>query len=118
MFRGFTVGKARAKELRLDVSCVLSSSLGLTVVGISLNREWRAGRPSCGRRDGIFIELNIGKPPIRNAISAPPLRCAEENRERRREREREREGGRERERERERERKRKKREKIRGVTTR
>lgn len=39
-------------------------------VGISLNREWRARRPSCGRRDGIFIGLNIGKPPIRNAIAA------------------------------------------------
>lgn len=78
MFRGFTVGKARAKESRLSVprSFSLSSSLGLAVAGISLNREWRAGRPSCGRRDGIFIGLNIGKPPIRNAIPAPRLRSA------------------------------------------
>jgi len=66
---------------RAETRHVLSSSFGLAVVGISLNREWRAGRPSCGRRDGIFIGLNIGKPPIRNAIPAPLLRCAEENHE-------------------------------------
>jgi len=60
----------------LSLSLSLSRSLALAVVGISLNREWRAGRPSCGRHDGIFIGLNIGKPPIRNAIPAPRLRSA------------------------------------------
>lgn len=74
----------RGSALRLAWR-ILQACEGIQESGRSLNREWRARRPSCGRRDGIFIGLNIGKPPqpIRNAIAA---------RRNRRERERERVG--------------------------
>lgn len=65
--RGLTNGGCFARFALLRV---LQAWVGIQELGRSLNREWRARRPSCGRRDGIFIGLNIGKPPIRNAIAA------------------------------------------------